>query len=63
MLFRSRELDIINLVCAEKTNEEIAQELFISPGTVAVHRHNINEKTGAKSSLQLYKYLVKEGWV
>lgn len=40
----NRELDIINLLADRLSNKEIAQRLFISPGTVKRHTNNIYRK-------------------
>ncbi len=50
-----REQDIIQLVCAGKSNQEIADELFISIGTVKNHLYNIFLKMGIKNRTQLVK--------
>lgn len=41
-----RELEVLNLVAEGLTNGEIAQQLWISPGTVRRHLENIYEKFG-----------------
>ena len=53
-----REKDIIRGVASGKSNKEIAEELFISPHTVATHRRNINAKLGIHSSAGLTIYAI-----
>ena len=53
-----REKDIIRCVASGKSNKEIAQELFISPHTVATHRRNINAKLGIHSTAGLTIYAI-----
>lgn len=48
-----REQEIISLICAGKTNKEIAEILYISPVTVRDHTSNIFRKTGVRSRTQL----------
>jgi len=48
-----REREIISLVQTGKTNQEIADELFISVATVKDHNHNIFKKTGVRNRLEL----------
>ncbi len=40
-----REVEVLRLIAAGKSNREIAKELFISPNTVANHVRNILTKT------------------
>ncbi len=44
-----RELEVLRLLCAGRSNREIAAELFISPKTASVHVSNILAKLGAAS--------------
>ncbi len=39
-----RELEVLRLIAAGRTNKEIASELFISIGTVKAHSVNIFRK-------------------
>jgi DNA-binding CsgD family transcriptional regulator len=47
-----RELEVMRLVAAGRTNREIAQELFISPRTVDMHVRNILAKLGCRSRVE-----------
>ena len=55
-----RELQVLELMFKEKTNKEIADELFISLRTVETHKHHIMEKTGAKNMAGLVKFAIRE---
>ena len=48
-LLSERELQVLRLLAAGKTNRAIAEELFISEKTVARHVSNIFDKVGASS--------------
>ena len=39
-----REIEVLDLIALGKTNKEISQELFVSPGTVKAHTSNIYRK-------------------
>lgn len=54
-----RELEILRLICNEMTNIEIAKELYISTRTVDVHRQNLLDKTGARNSVGLVIFAIK----
>jgi DNA-binding CsgD family transcriptional regulator/tetratricopeptide (TPR) repeat protein len=45
----ARELDVLRLVAAGRSNRDIAAELFISPKTASVHVSNILAKFGVSS--------------
>ncbi|HEX2182434.1 MAG TPA: LuxR C-terminal-related transcriptional regulator [Rubrobacteraceae bacterium] len=47
-----RELEVLQLVAAGKTNREIASELFVSVGTVKTHLNNLYRKLNARSRTQ-----------
>lgn len=51
-----REIEILRMMESERTNKQIADELFISERTVETHRKNIFRKTGASSLVGLIKY-------
>jgi len=56
-----REIEIIRLVAQELSTNAIAQKLFISPGTVETHRHNILRKLGVKNLHWHLKYALRHG--
>ncbi len=47
-----REREILNLISNHKTDREIAEILYIAPGTVRVHVHTILHKLGASDRKQ-----------
>ncbi|MBL1175505.1 MAG: response regulator transcription factor [Pantanalinema sp. GBBB05] len=47
-----REQEILALIAAGKTNQEIAQLLYIAPGTVRVHVHAILQKLDVRDRTQ-----------
>ena len=51
----SREREILGLLYDGCTNQEIAERLFISEGTVKTHAHNIFRKTGCANRVQLLR--------
>ncbi|MBD0399938.1 response regulator transcription factor [Flammeovirga sp. EKP202] len=54
-----RELEVLHLICKEKTNAEIAEELFITVRTVEAHKRNLIEKTGCKNVAGLVLYAIE----
>lgn len=57
----AREKEIIQLICREQTNAEIAEQLFISQRTVEGHRNNLLLKTGSKNTAGLVVFAIKNG--
>ncbi len=51
-----REREVLELVSQGATNKEIAEQLFISVGTVKNHIHNILEKLHLKNRTQIAAY-------
>lgn len=50
-----RELEINTILLENKSNQEIADQLFIGVETVITHRKNIYRKLGVNNILDLYK--------
>ncbi len=49
----ARELDVVKLTAIGKTNAEIAQELFISIGTVKTHLASVQAKLDARNRVEI----------
>ena len=58
----NRELDVLKLVAKGMTNQEIAQELVISEGTVRTHVSNILSKLHLANRTQAALYALREGY-
>ncbi|HEY1039562.1 MAG TPA: response regulator transcription factor, partial [Bacteroidia bacterium] len=58
-----REIEVLRYICYEKTNREIAEALSISQRTVEGHRKSIIDKTGAKNSMGLLMFALKNKYV
>jgi len=55
----AREKEILQLICKEYSNAEIAEKLFISVRTVEGHRNNLLAKTGCRNTAGLVLFSVK----
>jgi len=58
-----REVEVLILICQGFSNQEIADQLFISKRTVDKHRANIMEKSQCKNTAQLVMYAIKNKMV
>ena len=58
MPLTDREKEVLHLIIKEKTNQEIADELFISIRTVDAHKRNLLDKTGSKNVAGLVLYAI-----
>ena len=58
----SREVQIVRLILQERTSQEIADHLFLSPATVETHRRNILHKLDCRNIAGLVKYAMERGW-
>ena len=56
-----REVEVLRLVAAGKTNLEIAEELVIAEGTARRHVANIYEKIGAANRVEAGLYAAQHG--
>ncbi len=56
-----REKEILKLIAAEHTTQEIAGKLFISFRTVENHRYSLLQKFGVKNSIGLVKIAIQYG--
>lgn len=54
-----REQEVLALVASGKSNQEVADELFISVKTVDTHKTHILDKLGLKNTAELVKYAIK----
>jgi len=62
-LLTPREIEIVKQAAAGLRNIEIAKRLFISEGTVKMHLHNIYQKLGVDSRINLTRYAQEKGLV
>jgi DNA-binding NarL/FixJ family response regulator len=58
-----RELEVLQLIVAGKSNKEIAADLDLSANTVAVHRANIMNALGIHKTADLVVYAIRSGLV
>jgi two-component system, NarL family, response regulator LiaR len=56
-----REYEVLELIAQGKTNQEIADALFISLNTVKTHSSNLFSKLDAKRRTQAIEHAKKEG--
>ncbi len=54
-----REMDVLRLICFQKTAKEIGEELFIGARTVEGHKTNLFVKTGARNLAGLVLYAIQ----
>jgi len=58
-----REKEVLQLIAAEHTSQEVADKLFLSLRTVESHRLSIMQKLGVKNSIGLVKAAMQLGLV
>lgn len=58
-----REQEILALIAASKSNQEIATTLYITPGTVRVHFHTIIQKLGVRDRTQAAVLAIQQKWI
>lgn len=62
-LLTPRELEIVRMVARGLRNRAIAEQLFITEGTVKIHLHNIYQKVEVDGRLELALYAQSRGLV
>lgn len=58
-----REMEVLKLICQEKTAAEIAKEIFLSPRSVEGIRQRLIEKVGVRNTAGLVMFAVKNNMV
>ena len=58
-LLTERELDVLKLICRQKTAQEIGKELYVAKRTVEGHKNNLFAKTGTKNMAGLVIYAIQ----
>ena len=58
-----REQEILELIATGKSNQEIAEALYITPGTVRVHVHTILHKLGVRDRTQAAVLVTQKQWL
>ena len=58
-----RETDVVQLIYAGNRNRDIAEQLFISEGTVKIHIKNIMEKLGAADRTEAVSIALRRGFI
>ncbi|MEV4319623.1 response regulator transcription factor [Actinocrispum sp. NPDC049592] len=56
-----RELDVLRLIAEGKSNAEIAQQLYITEGTVKTHVNKVFAKAGLRDRAQAVTYAFRHG--
>lgn len=59
--FTEREMEVLKMICEEKTAPEIAKEIFLSPRSVEGIRQRLIEKVGVRNTAGLVMFAVKNG--
>jgi len=57
----TREKEVLKLIAAEYSNQQIADELFVSLRTVETHRYNLMQKLEAKNTASLVRIALTMG--
>jgi DNA-binding NarL/FixJ family response regulator len=57
----NRELEVLMQLARGKSLKQVAQDLSLSPRTVAVHKHNLCRKTGLRGIVEILRYCQSNG--
>lgn len=58
-----REKELLQLICEQHTNAEIAKKLYISTRTVDGHRNNMLQKFNCKNTAGLVAFAIQQGLI
>ena len=58
-----REREVLTLVAEGHSNKDIAEKLFISVNTVAIHRAHVMQKLDMHDRAELVRYAIRSGLV
>ncbi|MFM7005693.1 MAG: response regulator transcription factor [Flavobacteriales bacterium] len=56
-----REIEVLRLICQERTTQEMAAALFVSVKTIEGHRDRIRYKTNTKNVAGMVLFAIKNG--
>ncbi|MBS1602698.1 MAG: response regulator transcription factor [Bacteroidetes bacterium] len=59
--FSAREIEIIRLVCQQKTARQISEIVYLSERTVEQYRSNISRRIGAKNVAGIIRFALQNG--
>jgi len=59
--FSEKEIEIIRLICGQKTAREISKEVNLSERTVEQYRSNITKRIGARNVAGIIRYALQNG--
>ncbi|HEX9509174.1 MAG TPA: response regulator transcription factor [Puia sp.] len=59
--FSAKEIEIIRLVCQQKTAKEISRQVYLSERTVEQYRSNITRRIGARNVAGILKFALQYG--
>ncbi|MDB3906342.1 LuxR C-terminal-related transcriptional regulator [Crocinitomicaceae bacterium] len=59
--FTEREYEVLELICNEKTAQEIADSLCLSQRTIEGYKKNLLEKTNTRNTTGMIIYCLKHG--
>lgn len=62
-LLTARETEVLTLVARGRSNQELAEELFISPATAKTHVNRILSKLGLRDRVQLVIFAYETGLI
>ncbi|MEM1219810.1 MAG: response regulator transcription factor [Bacteroidota bacterium] len=58
-----RELEVLQLICQQKTTREIGEALYLATATIEGHRKNLLSKTGMRNVAGLVLFAIRSGIV